>query len=77
MTLFLSIDDISKQISYLVSLNTPVLESIKISWELIVYFSMKNQKFSPQGDPLDIFQIFSRVSLLNFSVYVCLIVSNR
>ena len=32
---------LSKQIPYFVSLNTLVLESIKISWELIVYFSMK------------------------------------
>ena len=29
---------ISKQIPYLVFLNTIVLESIKISWELIVFF---------------------------------------
>ena len=32
--------NILKQIPFFVSLNTLVLESIKISWETIVYFSM-------------------------------------
>ena len=53
---------ISKQIRYSVSLNTLVLESIKISWELIDYFFMKIKN----SDPLYIFQIFSRMSKLNF-----------
>ena len=53
---------ISKQIAYLVSLNTLVLESIKISWKLIIYFSMKIKN----SDPLYTFQIFSGVSKLNF-----------
>ena len=59
---------ISKQIPYLVSLNTLVLESIKISWELIVYFSMKIKNSDHRGDPLYMFQIFWRVSKWNFSV---------
>ena len=57
---------ISKQITYLVSLNTLVLESIKIFWELILYFSMKIKNSDHRGDPLYAFQIFSRVSKLIF-----------
>ena len=59
-----------KQIAYLLSLNTLVLESIKISWELIVWFSMKIKNSDHGGNPLDIFQIFSRVSKLNFLLYI-------
>ena len=33
-------------------------------------FFYENQKFRPQGDPLYIFQIFSRVSKLNFSLFI-------
>ena len=67
---------ISKQIPYLVSLNTFVLESIKISWELIVYFSMKIKNSDHRGALcIQSCQIFSRVSMFYFSVYLCLIVS--
>ena len=60
----------SKQIPYLVSLNSLVLESIKISSELIVYFSMKIKNSDYRGDPLNTFQIFSRVSKINFLIYI-------
>ena len=40
---------ISKQIPYFVSLNTLVLESKKISWELIFYFSMKIKNSDHRG----------------------------
>ena len=41
---------ISKQIPYMFSLNTLVFESIKISWELIVYFSMEIKNPDLRGD---------------------------
>ena len=57
---------ISKQILNSVSLNTIVLELINISLELVVYFSMKIKNYDHTRDPLYIFQIFSKVSKLNF-----------
>ena len=68
---------ISKQIPYLVSLNTLVLESIKISWDLIFYFSMKIKNSDHRRNPLNTFQIFSRVSKLIFFglCMLCLIVN--
>ena len=57
---------ISKYIPYFVSLNTLGLESIKISWELILYFSMKIPDPGHRGDPLYRLQIFSRVSKIIF-----------
>ena len=47
----------NKYVPYLISLNTLVLESIKISWELIVYFSMKI-KNSDHRDLLCNFRFF-------------------
>ena len=54
------------QIPYFIYLNNLLLESIKISCELIVYFSMKIKDSDLKGDPLYSFQIFSKVSKLHF-----------
>ena len=50
---------LSKQIAYLVFLNTLVLESIKISWELLVYYFMKFKNSHYSGDLLYTFQFAS------------------
>ena len=59
---------ISKQIPYLVSLNTLVLELIKISSELIVYFSkkIKNSNHRGRWSLCIIFQIFFEGVNVNF-----------
>ena len=47
-----------KIIPYFVSLYTLVFESIKIFWELIVYFTMKIKNSDHMRDPLYTFQVF-------------------
>ena len=51
---------ISKQIPYLVSLNTLVIQSIKISGELIVYFVIKIKNSEHRGGPCNIYVSFFR-----------------
>ena len=61
---------ISKQIPYLVSLNTLVLESIKISWELIFYFSMKIKNSDHRGTLCIHFRFFQGCQSWIFLLYI-------
>ena len=61
---------ISKQLAYLDSLYTLVFVSIKISWKLIIYFSIKIKNSDHRGTLCIYFRIFWGCQSWIFSLYI-------